>query len=212
MLATTAISVVSIAITFCIVVAFFGLADWNWWYAAIPTICAILVAPWFFHLILGLLDAVSALSEDYRRLAEEDQLTGLLNRRGLFEHGRDWPAGAWVLLADIDDFKQVNDLGGHEQGDRALVTAAEALRALVGPTALLARTGGDEFVALIDADFRPPTTQSPLIVDTHQSLGSPEQLRLSLGWVRHGQGLTLDESLARADVAMYRAKGSDRTR
>ncbi|HWM03688.1 MAG TPA: sensor domain-containing diguanylate cyclase, partial [Actinophytocola sp.] len=90
------------------------------------------------------------------RLADEDPLTGLLNRRALtrelerrLAHGG---TGALVLL-DLDNFKDINDLRGHPAGDRVMCRLANVLRDRLGERHALSRLGGDEFaVVLGDAD------------------------------------------------------------
>ena len=90
-----------------------------------------------------------------RQLAERDQLTGLLNRRGLeheltlaFERAR---AGALVAVAyiDFDRFKLVNDLFGHAAGDAVLKDSAFRMSLAIGANNRIARMGGDEFVLIL---------------------------------------------------------------
>lgn len=90
------------------------------------------------------------------RLASTDSLTGLANRRRLdealdVEAARSARTGTpySVIIADLDGFKAVNDQQGHAAGDRILVQSAQAWIACLRPTDLLARFGGDEFVALL---------------------------------------------------------------
>lgn len=112
---------------------------------------------------------------------------------------------------DLDHFKSVNDRWGHQAGDQALVTVAELLRASC-PQAVVARLGGDEF-ALYWGD-RPLDfliRKARLLVKlVREAFRSSEALRLiapSIGIVRCDEaGLTLDELIRRADVAMYTAK------
>lgn len=90
--------------------------------------------------------------ERARYLAERDALTGLGNRRTLYEHlhrlrGKD--ASATVVLIDVDRFKAVNDTHGHQVGDRFLVRLGQALVASAPPHAVCARMGGDEFCAVV---------------------------------------------------------------
>lgn len=95
--------------------------------------------------------------EALRMLSLADDLTGLYNRRGLFalgehllrqarRHGR----GLRVLYVDVDDLRRINDDLGREQGDQVLRRVAAALRAATRESDVLARTGGDEFVALVE--------------------------------------------------------------
>ncbi|WP_153770304.1 EAL domain-containing protein [Labrenzia sp. CE80] len=95
--------------------------------------------------------------EEIRQLAHVDDLTGLANRRALFNElerridlMRD---GTYddlsVFYLDLDDFKKVNDLAGHTAGDEMLCLVANCLKAVFGEDGLAARLGGDEFVGLI---------------------------------------------------------------
>ena len=84
--------------------------------------------------------------------SRSDPLTGLANRRAMAEHLRDLSREATstaLLLIDIDHFKRINDERGHDTGDEVLVTFAERLRARVGPGALVARWGGEEFLVAL---------------------------------------------------------------
>ena len=83
--------------------------------------------------------------------AEEDQLTGLGNRHFLerFLGAKDRPADLFVLLADVDGLKSVNDTYGHEAGDALLSTVATTLRDNSRPTDVVVRWGGDEFIVLV---------------------------------------------------------------
>jgi diguanylate cyclase (GGDEF)-like protein len=115
--------------------------------------------------------------ERSRRHSEErsrtDALTGLLNRHGLSEavetlaSDKRWSVRQpVVVLADLDNFKQVNDTRGHAEGDRVLMEVASMLGRLLRSHDLIARYGGDEFVAVL-ADVE--TREAQLIVNRVQS-------------------------------------------
>ena len=93
--------------------------------------------------------------DEYKRLALRDVLTGLLNRKAFADEVRDRLRsqrqkgfGLAVFFLDLDDFKRVNDLGGHDTGDEILRQVAQSLEASLGEAGLAARIGGDEFAAL----------------------------------------------------------------
>ena len=196
----------SIVLTLAMITALFGVAVAlsSWAYVAIPLVCVVAITPVMLIYILGLLDTVAQISEDYRRLAEVDQLTGSFNRRGLFDRAANLADGTLVVLADIDHFKNVNDAGGHIAGDRALVEVAAALCRLGGPDALLARTGGDEFVLLV-----PPGAGREMVTTLSVPVPPGPPVSVTLGWTEHRAGVALDESMALADDAMYAAKRLD---
>ena len=92
-----------------------------------------------------------------REMAVKDQLTSLLNRFGLQEHleaalnrAKRQHNHVSIIYIDLDDFKSVNDLYGHQMGDKYLVEFANCLQNSFRETDLCARIGGDEFVILLD--------------------------------------------------------------
>ena len=156
------------------------------------------------------------------QMATTDHLTGLSNRRG-FEvlaeyslavsnrHGR----SSTLLLFDLNGFKQINDVHGHAEGDRALKTFAQGLCAAFRESDLLARLGGDEFVVLIDSSS---ATDYAGILDRlvqwiHRQ-GELDQrgyrIRFSVGRIDFDprQGDSVQALLAQADAAMYADKRS----
>ncbi|MFK7741998.1 MAG: chemotaxis protein CheB [Planctomycetota bacterium] len=105
------------------------------------------------------LEREQQLDSENRRVqveADTDPLTGLLNRRGLMhmlEHAsamiKRSGDQSMVVLIDCDEFKKINDLYGHAVGDHALTHVAQLLKSRLRPTDLLARVGGDEFLAVL---------------------------------------------------------------
>lgn len=178
---------------------------------------------------VGVFSDITALKTSQDRLeylAHHDVLTGLPNRIQL---GRQMSAAIGnarengqqfsILFIDLDHFKHVNDTLGHPLGDMLLHEVGVALRACLSDSAVVARVGGDEFVALlkpsVDADSDTATDAAtavlvalsePFSVDEHQlSVGA------SIGIVRYpDDGETADILLAHADAAMYRAKAQGR--
>jgi diguanylate cyclase (GGDEF)-like protein/PAS domain S-box-containing protein len=160
-----------------------------------------------------------------RRLADNDALTWLPNRRCFLEGlGRelermhaDGAFGALVLI-DLDDFKQVNDTAGHAAGDRVLQTAADVLRRRLRSTDLLGRLGGDEFAALV-LDVTPRQARAiaaeldaGLRTSTIVHGGRILAIQASIGIadIDERTGVDADALLAAADEAMYRAKSANR--
>jgi diguanylate cyclase (GGDEF)-like protein/PAS domain S-box-containing protein len=110
------------------------------------------------HVLVQLLDVSERKRAEarLRHLAEHDALTGLPNRRRFAReldrhvaHARRYGAEGAVIVLDVDHFKQINDRGGHEAGDRLLAHVADTLRARLRDTDVLARLGGDEFAILL---------------------------------------------------------------
>lgn len=151
----------------------------------------------------------------------EDHLTGILNRRGLdnaYERETSRALRHQVplcfALLDIDNFKQLNDMLGHQAGDNALVYLVESIKETTRPEDVVSRYGGEEFVILL------PNTQLEEAVQilsrVRRTLTKKfflhENKRLlitfSAGIAQHRPGESQDHIFKRADEALYRAKKS----
>ncbi|MDO8608382.1 MAG: diguanylate cyclase [Phaeospirillum sp.] len=164
-----------------------------------------------------------------RQLATTDDLTGTLNRRAFFtaaeqetERSVRYGNSVSVLMFDIDYFKQVNDRHGHAVGDQALRAVAAALRDNLREVDILGRLGGEEFAVLLpetsldDAiDVAERLRQAIAAIQLQPGQLQPGQppltLTASLGVAeRNADEVTVDMVLARADLALYRAKAHGR--
>lgn len=165
------------------------------------------------------------LEAELHRLAGEDELTGLPNRRRFTEYLRRDLAlashhhipGA-LLMIDLDRFKAINDEHGHAAGDALLRAMSDALRQGLRATDLRGRLGGDEFVAYLAHTDQLAARQVAeavlaLVRTTSAALGPGRQTTASIGIATdHAAGCDVEAMLAAADSAMYRAKreGGDR--
>ena len=163
-----------------------------------------------------------------RGISNQDELTGLLNRRGFFATAdeaqrRAARQGVQVLLmyADVDGLKRVNDQMGHAAGDVLIVAAANVLRVTFRETDLLARLGGDEFIALAvlghstDEQLDRQTIMARFqaaVAAKRAELGDAYDFSLSCGTIiTTADDLGhIDDLLARADREMYAAKRARR--
>ena len=154
-----------------------------------------------------------------------DPLTRLLNRRGLeVDIAVLVPPGGvqvGVLAVDIDKFKTINDGHGHDVGDRVLVAVANAVRdavAVAGVRSVIARTGGEEFVVVIDGGVSAVARVAELLHDAlvqcDAAVVPTVSIGVATGRIEEGdvRGVVRD-LIERADTAMYRAKnaGGNRT-
>ncbi|HET7900925.1 MAG TPA: EAL domain-containing protein [Candidatus Nanopelagicales bacterium] len=158
----------------------------------------------------------------FRDRATRDLLTGLPNREvfaGRVEMALTGPARGRVavLFVDLDGFKDVNDSFGHAIGDELLVEAAGRLAAEVRETDVVARFGGDEFVALL-ADCSDETALE-IAERLRRSLSEPYRIghrdvvvSASIGLARPDEQDDADSAMRNADLALYRAKESGRDR
>ncbi|WP_321973270.1 diguanylate cyclase [Paratractidigestivibacter sp.] len=143
-------------------------------------------------------------------LAYHDVLTGIYNRRYYEDKLRHQYLNAGVAIADLDDFKLINDTLGHHVGDLAIKAVSQAMLSGIRDSDSLVRYGGDEFVLIMPGiggeDFSKRLKFLTMKVEQATVRGYP-QLRLSasIGGVL-AAGRTVDDALRQADKLMYRAK------
>jgi diguanylate cyclase (GGDEF)-like protein len=153
------------------------------------------------------------------RLAYEDPLTGLANRRALEERleraaarATERDSGLAVLLCDVDELKTINDTHGHEAGDQTLRSVAEALVAAAAehPGAIVGRLSGDEFCVVIEgAGLEAARAVAEDALGRLAGSGGEPAISVSCGAAVHGPGVETPAQLLRAaDGAQYRAKRS----
>lgn len=161
--------------------------------------------------------------ERLQALASHDELTGLPNRRALLQRLEalqqrllSGGPGYALALVDVDHFKQVNDNHGHDAGDAALCAIAKTAGAIVAPTELFGRWGGEEFLLIVDgADDDHATRRAQALrvaveaLDVGQ-LGLQCPLTISAGVAQASHGEPADATLASADLMLYEAKRAGR--
>lgn len=186
----------------------------------------LVIAPPFFFFLLFKLRQLAIAHQDLMTLASVDSLTSCLTRRaftalvdGYMERlSREAPQNGALLVIDVDHFKVVNDRFGHEQGDEALKSVAEAIRASVRSIDLVGRLGGEEFgvflpglgpgmtlalaerirAAVRKVDFRPK--------------GVACDLSISVGGATFEERASFTELFREADERLYTAKRNGRNR
>ncbi len=164
----------------------------------------------------------------HRRIHElsiSDCLTGLFNRRYLsMRLEEEWArctrknAPLSVILADIDDFKRVNDTYGHEKGDEVLKTVANILKSIARKEDVVARFGGEEFVALfanmdcVEALQKAESIRSA-VANAHYPWAGGE-ITVSVGVATYPDDDIENENelLQKADRAMYNAKSDGKNK
>jgi diguanylate cyclase (GGDEF)-like protein len=164
-------------------------------------------------------------ARELQRETTEDPLTGLANRRAL-DRGlaREVDRAArgghplCIAIADLDEFKRVNDTYGHAVGDLVLRAGAKILRSHARESDLVARYGGEEFaLALPGAEI---SVAGPLCERIHaafaeypwESLAPGLKVTVSIGAAQYQQGMTVQHLFDRADEQLYRAKRLGRNR
>ena len=175
----------------------------------------------------GELQEVKSKLEEYKKLADTDALTQLLNRRAfdraisaIYDSNRGVAFSA-LILGDIDRFKTVNDRFGHPVGDRIIQIVAGIVRAAVKDEVFVARTGGEEFAIILEGsgeeatyrladDIRQAIAEAPFVnIATGQNYGP---ITMSFGTCMATQAQGPDELYVKADRALYAAKTAGRNR
>lgn len=179
--------------------------------------------------VAGMIKDITARKESDERiwnLANFDTLTGLPNRRMFREqlthevlNTRRRHTAAALLFIDLDGFKQVNDLFGHDAGDRLLLVAAQRIAKCVRDTDTVARLGGDEFTIIL-ADLHGIDHVEQIAQKVLNALILPFQLGSEKAFVSGSIGISLcphdantpEELIRKADQAMYAAKNGGKNR
>jgi len=161
-----------------------------------------------------------------QHLIRTDPLTGALNRRGMVEGfgmmtGRKANADRILALAlfDLDHFKTINDTHGHQAGDAVLVAFAGLCRTLVPSGGVFGRTGGEEFMALVEVrDIR----EAALVAETIRQAFAAARIETDRGQVSATVSIgiatataatgDLDRLMSNSDRALYKAKAGGRNR
>ena len=181
--------------------------------------------------VLGIAGAMMDIT-DRKRLeaqlieaAEHDPLTGLFNRRKFFELGEEMLQSArakgktlCAALVDLDRFKSINDRYGHAAGDFVLRKIAEIAQTHVRRKDILARAGGEEFYTLLpnadEAAAARIANRLRVAIANGEFLFAGKRLKVtaSIGVAEIDDDESLEDALARADAALYRAKETGRNR
>jgi diguanylate cyclase (GGDEF)-like protein len=160
------------------------------------------------------------MQQEIRNLTLRDELTGIYNRRGFFalveyqfNLAKRSKTGMFMLYADLDNLKIINDTLGHQEGDRALTMAADILRKNFRQSDIIARIGGDEFVVF-------PVGTSADCVDkilerlqkaleaynAENNRGYSLSISAGISFYDPERPCTIDDLLAAADRSMYDRK------
>jgi len=168
------------------------------------------------------------LAQELKETSVRDYLTGLYNRRYLFDflekevnRAQRYGACFSIMIFDIDFFKKINDSYGHQSGDLVLKGISDKATAMIRNTDLLARYGGEEFVVVM------PQTETPGAVTIAERLrdavegmdipveGETVKITISIGVATYPaktEKLSIEEFIDKADKALYDAKNSGRNK
>lgn len=159
--------------------------------------------------------------EDLKESSVRDPLTGLLNRRGfeneataLLQSRSDRTVS--LIVADIDHFKAINDAHGHGTGDKVIAAAGQLMQTIAGPTGIVSRMGGEEFIVLLpDIDLIEASAHAQRMRTSMISLSVSDNAdnlscTASFGVAQYRTGEDLSSTIMRADHALYFAKTTGR--
>lgn len=174
--------------------------------------------------VIGLQARLLEIQEQLRHQALHDHLTGLWNRRAIREHlehelhraAREHRPLA-VAIADIDHFKQVNDLHGHAAGDDVLRETVSRMRCMMRNYDAIGRYGGEEFLIILpgcqeESALKFANRIRKAVAETPMDAGGvrgPVTISLGVAWTKDGSG-DADALIQLADSALYDAKGAGR--
>jgi diguanylate cyclase (GGDEF)-like protein len=192
-----------------------------WFSVGVPLV----VTPTLSWYLIGLLLKIHRVEQDMRKLASRDSLTGLLSRRAFFDNARSYVLLATrhkipfsVLIVDLDHFKSINDRHGHPAGDAVLKLFADVVNSVSRRSDIIGRLGGEEFALVL------PSTQIAEAFEFAERLHNAVdkavlkhrdamiQYTVSIGLTAVDPDIdnTIDNLLARADQALYKAKRAGR--
>ena len=157
--------------------------------------------------------------EELERLADEDPLTAVYNRRAFVrevtrfaDYAERYDTPSSILFFDVNAMKTINDTHGHGAGDQALILVADALRHQVRSSDIIGRLGGDEFgVLLVNTDANGAQQRGHRLAEhvRNQRITVGEshiQVTVAWGWHTIEPGVDVSEALRAADAKMYRQK------
>ncbi len=175
---------------------------------------------WYEQQLQHYQQELERLNADLTEQTRTDPLTGLPNRRAFavalaaaIEKSRGGGEPFAVAVLDVDHFKTVNDLHGHDEGDRVLAALADLLRAQFAGRGMAARYGGEEFVILIPASrLDEARLHCEYVRQSVGLLATGLPISVSIGLTAFQIGDTPEDIFKRADAALYEAKRGGRDR
>lgn len=159
-------------------------------------------------------------AEKMKELAFKDELTGIYNRRGIFQlleqsffQAQRYGLNLELYYCDLNDFKKINDTYGHDTGDNALIDFTNILKNNLRKSDILGRVGGDEFIffAISNQTQKQNNLEERLrkaVDEFNKKMNRPYQLSFSIGRVQYDSVLhiTPDDLITEADFMMYQNK------
>lgn len=161
-------------------------------------------------IILWINYAVKVIS-NLNKYANMDSMTGLYNRKGFekgFERRTTMKVPFYIMVFDLDKTKIINDNFGHQKGDKYIISAAKIIKDQIGGNGFVGRTGGDEFIALIENKNEEEIEKIKfLIKNSVLNIFHKQNTQVSIGYSKYKKdGVTFKELHSFADKRMYEDK------
>ena len=159
-------------------------------------------------------------TEQLETLATIDDLTQIYNRRKFFELAKEeiarnsrYKHGLTIIIIDIDHFKKINDLHGHQMGDKTLKHLTSTISSLIRNTDIFGRIGGEEFSLILPETSKQATKEFAERMRACIENARPpniERITISMGVTQVYDDDTYESAFSRADIALYAAKNNGR--
>jgi len=149
------------------------------------------------------------------KCANNDPMTGLYNRKGfenIFLRKINTKASFYIMVFDLDKTKLINDKYGHLEGDQYIIRAAKIIKTVIGKNGFVGRTGGDEFIALVENIKEEKIEEIKYSIKNRVShIFSKQSTQISIGYSKYKRdGKTFENLLSFADKRMYEDKQNRR--
>jgi len=218
---------------FCIMAAFaidsYSLETGTWAWGEQPInnlLIPLVLAPPFFYYLLSKLRELSIAHHELMTIASTDPLTSCLNRRAftamveayLDRVNQETLTAGSLLVLDVDHFKKVNDVFGHEKGDEALKAIADTIKANVRDSDLVGRLGGEEFSVFLPgldqslSEVAADRLRAAVNAVNFNPGARPHKLSISIGGVSFKGKRKFEDLYRHADERLYAAKRAGRNR
>ena len=164
--------------------------------------------------LLDQVEEANKRAEQMEKLARIDQMTGLLNHYFFYKESQcllEQKKAGYCMTIDLDDFKQINDSYGHQEGDAVLQEVGRMIRQAAGPGSVAGRTGGDEFALFctdLASDADACAVGEEILRQTDCRIRERKGVfpGVSIGISRIREGESLKEAFRRADIMLYQVK------
>jgi diguanylate cyclase (GGDEF)-like protein len=167
---------------------------------------------WWPFVLIGFIVLVFSVSIilKYRKSSMTDELTGILNRRGIIKEAKKISVESTLLFFDIDHFKKINDTYGHDFGDYVLKELTKLITQNIRNSDVFGRWGGEEFVLILRGTKYPDglkvAEKIRKIIENHDFKGVKVTISIGVAPFRGD----LQKAVEKADEALYKAKNGGR--